>query len=226
MESTAIKPTFDGEATPGLIMASALSHSANAYEDLATITLDERGMICDCSRASESLFKYRRSELVWRHVSMLLPGLETWELIQNGQPNSRLRFLCRTGLPFQAVPRTGERFHSNLFFNLRGEVLPFVRLRELFDVRSEQPKRENVVVVKADGRKAGIVVDVLQGEFQTVIKPLGTMFRHLRGISGSTILGSGDVALIPMCKRWRVLPPGRKNARSPLPARAHDANDY
>jgi two-component system chemotaxis sensor kinase CheA len=82
------------------------------------------------------------------------------------------------------------------YLNLRGEVLPFVRLRELFEVTTEQPLRENVVVVKAGGRKAGIVVDVLQGEFQTVIKPLGAIFRHLRGISGSTILGSGDVALI------------------------------
>jgi len=82
------------------------------------------------------------------------------------------------------------------YLNLRGEVLPFVRLRELFEVTTAQPVRENVVVVKAGGRKAGIVVDVLQGEFQTVIKPLGAIFRHLRGISGSTILGSGDVALI------------------------------
>jgi len=82
------------------------------------------------------------------------------------------------------------------YLNLRGEVLPFVRLRELFEVTTAQPTRENVVVVKAGGHKAGIVVDVLQGEFQTVIKPLGSIFRHLRGISGSTILGSGDVALI------------------------------
>jgi len=82
------------------------------------------------------------------------------------------------------------------YLNLRGEVLPFVRLRELFEVESDKPGRENVVVVKSGGRKAGIVVDVLQGEFQTVIKPLGAIFRHLRGISGSTILGSGDVALI------------------------------
>lgn len=82
------------------------------------------------------------------------------------------------------------------YLNLRGEVLPFVRLRELFEVPGENPKRENVVVVRVGGQKAGIVVDVLHGEFQTVIKPLGVLFRHLRGIAGSTILGSGDVALI------------------------------
>jgi len=82
------------------------------------------------------------------------------------------------------------------YLNLRGEVLPFVRLRELFEIDGERPARENVVVVKSGSQKAGIVVDVLQGEFQTVIKPLASIFRHLRGIGGSTILGSGDVALI------------------------------
>ena len=82
------------------------------------------------------------------------------------------------------------------YLNLRGEVLPFVRLRELFEVPGARPKRENVVVVKSGNQKAGIVVDVLHGEFQTVIKPLGSLFRHLRGIGGSTILGSGEVALI------------------------------
>jgi len=80
--------------------------------------------------------------------------------------------------------------------NLRGGVLPFIRLREIFDVEGERPKRENVVVISSGGQKAGIVVDQLLGEFQTVIKPLGSLFKHLRGIGGSTILGSGEVALI------------------------------
>ncbi|MFN3884357.1 MAG: chemotaxis protein CheA [Rhodocyclaceae bacterium] len=80
--------------------------------------------------------------------------------------------------------------------NLRGEVLPFIRLREFFGSEGEAPPRENVVVVAAGGQKAGIVVDQLLGEFQTVIKPLGSLFKHLRGIGGSTILGSGEVALI------------------------------
>ncbi|THF63063.1 chemotaxis protein CheA [Pseudothauera nasutitermitis] len=82
------------------------------------------------------------------------------------------------------------------YLNLRGEVLPFIRLRELFEIPGEPPRRENVVVVKSAGQKAGIVVDQLLGEFQTVIKPLGHLFRNLRGIGGSTILGSGEVALI------------------------------
>ncbi|MFZ1765657.1 MAG: chemotaxis protein CheA, partial [Candidatus Nitrotoga sp.] len=82
------------------------------------------------------------------------------------------------------------------YLNLRGEVLPFVMLREHFEVEGAGARRENVVVVTCAGQKAGLVVDELMGEFQTVIKPLGKIFSTLRGISGSTILGSGEVALI------------------------------
>lgn len=82
------------------------------------------------------------------------------------------------------------------YINLRGEVLPFVRLREQFEVAEACGKRENIVVVQYAGQKIGLVVDALMGEFQTVIKPLGSIFKHIKGIGGSTILGSGDVALI------------------------------
>jgi two-component system chemotaxis sensor kinase CheA len=90
--------------------------------------------------------------------------------------------------------RPGET--KNNVLNLRGEVLPLIRLREYFALAGRSGRRENVVVVKYAGSKAGLVVDELMGEFQTVIKPLGQIFTHLRGISGSTILGSGEVALI------------------------------
>lgn len=82
------------------------------------------------------------------------------------------------------------------YLNLRGEVLPFVRLKDLFEVEGLPSRRQNVVVVSFAGRKVGLVVDQLMGECQTVIKPLGRLFGKLRGISGSTILGSGEVALI------------------------------
>ena len=82
------------------------------------------------------------------------------------------------------------------YINLRDQVLPFVRLREQFEVAEPGGKRENIVVVQHGGQKLGLVVDELMGEFQTVIKPLGSIFKHIKGIGGSTILGSGDVALI------------------------------
>jgi two-component system chemotaxis sensor kinase CheA len=80
--------------------------------------------------------------------------------------------------------------------SLRGAALPYVRLRRLFGVPGEA-RREHVVVVRRDdGAQAGLVVDDLHGESQTVIKPLGRIFRGLPGIAGSAILGSGRVALI------------------------------
>jgi two-component system chemotaxis sensor kinase CheA len=82
------------------------------------------------------------------------------------------------------------------YINLRGEVLPLIRLRRQFGIGGRATRRENVVVVQFGGRKAGIVVDALLGELQTVIKPLGRMFNRVQCLSGSTILGSGEIALI------------------------------
>lgn len=90
----------------------------------------------------------------------------------------------------------GHDASDKRYLNLRGEVLPYRRLREHFGVRGEAARRENIVVVRYGDQKAGLVVDKLMGEFQTVIKPMGSIFQHLQGIGGSTILGSGEVALI------------------------------
>ncbi|TAH52004.1 MAG: chemotaxis protein CheA [Betaproteobacteria bacterium] len=112
------------------------------------------------------------------------------------------------------------------YVNLRGEVLPLVRLRQLFGIPGVPPSRQNVVVVQYAGAKSGIVVDQLMGEFQTVIKPLGTIFRHIKGIGGSTILGSGEVALIldvqalvqRCASREAQRADGGEGARAPLAA--------
>lgn len=85
---------------------------------------------------------------------------------------------------------------SQDYVNLRGEVLPLLRIRRHFGLEQRQLRRENIVVVQIGGRKAGLVVDQLKGEFQAVIKPLGPLLDGLPGISGSTILGTGEVALM------------------------------
>ena len=94
----------------------------------------------------------------------------------------------------ECVAYTAEPGHD--YTSLRGEVLPFIRLRELFSIPGAPSRCENIVVIQYAGQKAGLVVDTLLGEFQTVIKPLGHIFSQVACISGSTILGSGDVALI------------------------------
>jgi two-component system chemotaxis sensor kinase CheA len=80
--------------------------------------------------------------------------------------------------------------------NLRGKPLPYLRLREHFGLDGKRPERENVVVVQHGAMAAGIVVDELHGESSTVIKPLGSMFKQIPGVAGSSILGNGRVALI------------------------------
>ncbi len=79
---------------------------------------------------------------------------------------------------------------------LRGKVLPVVDLRGLYGLDSSAPPRSSVVVLQSGERLYGVMVDQLLGQHQTVIKPLGRMFRSLRGMSGSSILGNGEVALI------------------------------
>jgi two-component system chemotaxis sensor kinase CheA len=107
-------------------------------------------------------------------------------------------------LPLQSVVEVIEAAHRDTkvdasgrhCLELRGEVLPVVRLRSLYAVESALPERVSVVVVQSVRGQYGIEVEVLLGQQQTVIKPLGKLFKTLRGISGSSILGSGEVALI------------------------------
>jgi two-component system chemotaxis sensor kinase CheA len=80
--------------------------------------------------------------------------------------------------------------------SLRGAAVPYLRLRHLFGLKGALPTRESVVVLEQSGRRTGLVVDTLLGEAQAVIKPLGRLFQTLPGISGSTILGNGRVALV------------------------------
>jgi|SRR5579859_1206374 len=94
------------------------------------------------------------------------------------------------------LPQDSHRSEEGGVLNLRGEALPFVRLRNLFASDANEPAREKVVVVEYHQGRAGIAVDDLLGEQQAVIKPLGRLFRGIPGVSGSTILGNGRVALI------------------------------
>lgn len=80
--------------------------------------------------------------------------------------------------------------------NLRGEQVPYIRLREIFALQPKDHSREKIVVVQFGEKRAGIVVDELHGEIQTVVKPMGPIFQALKGIGGSSLLGTGAVALI------------------------------
>lgn len=119
-------------------------------------------------------------------------------------------FLVRVGQTHYVIPlemvlecveylgEDNDEYSGNNYINLRGTILPLLSIRSHFS--ETHPKnteeKENVVVVRSGENRFGVIVDELLGEFQTVIKPLGKIYRGVRGIGGSTILGTGEVALI------------------------------
>jgi two-component system chemotaxis sensor kinase CheA len=80
--------------------------------------------------------------------------------------------------------------------NLRGEPIPYILLREHFDIHGTRPPIEQIMIVETEGGRYGFVVDQVLGDCQTVIKNLGRAYRHVQVVSGATILGDGTVALI------------------------------
>ncbi len=89
-----------------------------------------------------------------------------------------------------------EQSHGRNLVKIRGEIVPYVRLRDEFKINSERPDIEQIVIVNLEGLRVGFVVDHVVGEHQTVIKNLGRMYQDVNGVSGATILGDGRVALI------------------------------
>jgi two-component system chemotaxis sensor kinase CheA len=86
---------------------------------------------------------------------------------------------------------------SGAMFNLRGEYISLIHLDKVLKMKNEDRLSEvNILVTRLGTQKVGVVADKLHGEFQTVIKPLGPLFSRLKGFSGSSILGTGQVALI------------------------------
>lgn len=117
-------------------------------------------------------------------------------------------FLTRIGddhfvIPLSLVDECVELRHAEMhsssgrtLLNVRGELVPYITLRERFGISGERPPIEQVVITKVEGLRAGFVVDHIVGGHQTVIKNLGQMYKKVDGVSGATILGDGSVALI------------------------------
>ena len=82
------------------------------------------------------------------------------------------------------------------FLNVRGELVPFLKLRQVFDTQGNPDPFQKVVVVASDSMRVGLVVDQIIGNNQTVIKQLSRLHSGLKTFSGATILGDGTVALI------------------------------
>jgi two-component system, chemotaxis family, sensor kinase CheA len=86
--------------------------------------------------------------------------------------------------------------HGNHIANVRGQMVPYIRLSEYFHTHGPRPEREQIMVVETEHGHYGFAVDEVLGDHQTVIKNLGRLYRNVQVVSGATILGNGTVALI------------------------------
>ena len=89
-----------------------------------------------------------------------------------------------------------DNFHERRVIPVRDQLVPYVRLRDFFAIPGERPEIEQMVIVMVNGGRFGLVLDDVVGEHQTVLKSLGWVYQHAIGLSGSTVLGNGEVALI------------------------------
>jgi two-component system, chemotaxis family, sensor kinase CheA len=85
---------------------------------------------------------------------------------------------------------------ANHLARVRGELVPYIRLREQFWTEGDEPAIEQIVIANVNGLRVGFVVDHVIGQHQTVIKSLGRFYRQAELVSGATILGDGTPALI------------------------------
>jgi two-component system chemotaxis sensor kinase CheA len=96
----------------------------------------------------------------------------------------------------ELTQETVDKSHGSNILNVRGEIVPYIRLRDHFKINETRPPLEHIVIADVHDKRIGFVVDNVIGGHQTVIKSLGPAFKHIKEISGATILGDGTVALI------------------------------
>ncbi len=93
-------------------------------------------------------------------------------------------------------PEGDLRSRGRSFISLRDSLVPFIRLRELFNTRTQPDPFQKIVVISTGSERVGLVVDQIIGDHQTVIKSLSKLHHDVATFSGATILGDGSVALI------------------------------
>ena len=113
--------------------------------------------------------------------------------------SGKARFVMPLGNTVECVELTRQDIanaNGKHLANIRGEIIPYIRLSEYLQTGTEQPEREQIMVAETEHGRFGFVVDQVLGDHQTVIKNLGRLYRNVQVVSGATILGDGTVALI------------------------------
>jgi two-component system chemotaxis sensor kinase CheA len=108
-------------------------------------------------------------------------------------------FVLPVGSVLQCIELTRgdiEKANGRHIVDVRGELVPYICLREYFNICTQPPEIEQIMIIETAQGHLGLVVDQVLGDHQTVIKNLGRFYKHVQVISGATILGNGTVALI------------------------------
>jgi two-component system chemotaxis sensor kinase CheA len=96
----------------------------------------------------------------------------------------------------ELTPEQDARSTGRSVLTIRDQLVPFMRLRSMFNTKAPPDVYQKIVVVSTGGERVGLVVDQILGDHQTVIKPLSVFHSEVGAFSGATILGDGGVALI------------------------------
>ncbi|MCG8697793.1 MAG: chemotaxis protein CheA, partial [Bacteroidales bacterium] len=105
-------------------------------------------------------------------------------------------------VPINTIESCHKVMHADLIssnnqqYKYQNQLLPYVYLRSFFDFGTNPPEKENMVILSANDRKYGLVVDKVIGEFQAVVKPLGVLHKKQQFLTGASVLGNGNLALI------------------------------
>lgn len=105
-------------------------------------------------------------------------------------------------IPHSVVDKCEEATHEEIIHAINnklifsGEPTPIINLRKEFDITENIPKYERVIIINHENIKVGLVIDAVIGEHQAVLKPLGEIFKIQDVVSGASILGNGQVALV------------------------------
>jgi two-component system chemotaxis sensor kinase CheA len=175
---------------PGFSMARAVTavSGRGVGMDIVRRSIDAlRGSIDIASRPGEGLTITLRLPL----TLAIIDGL----LVRVGHAH----FVLPLANSLECVELTRQEIadaHGKHIANVRGELIPYIRLSEYFQMETARPEREQIMVVETEHKHYGFAVDQVLGDHQTVIKSLGRLYRNVQVVSGATILGDGTVALI------------------------------
>ena len=195
----------------GLVAADAILTEAEVFSFILMPGFSTAKQVTDVSGRGVGM------DVVNQHVEALRGRIEIASKVGSGA-SVTLRLpltlaiidglLVRVGQDFFVLPLANtlecveltsqdiEKANGKHVATIREELVPYIRLRDFFDIDTERPEREQIMIAETESGRYGFVVDEVLGDHQTVIKSLGRFYRQVQFVSGATILGNGTVALI------------------------------